>query len=147
VPTFGILIAQQKYAELDRMFWRITAVVFAVTIVGALGIWLLVLALHHLHHPFANRLLSPEPTAYLLLATIIATISLPMSTYLRAHKKEPLLRVSIIGGLLTGAAVIVLGKHYSADGVAIGYLIVTAIVTPFVALIWYRCRGEWHSVT
>jgi hypothetical protein len=28
--------------------------------------------------------------------------------------------------------------------VAIGYLIVTAILTPFVVLIWYRRREEWH---
>lgn len=143
-PRLAILIAQQRYSELDRLFWRITIVVFATTVVGALSIWLLVFALNRLHHPFANRLLSSVSTGYMLLATIIVSVSLPMSTYLRAHKKEPLLALSVIGGLLTGATVIVLGKYYSADGVAIGYLIVTAIVTPFVALIWYRRRGDWH---
>jgi O-antigen/teichoic acid export membrane protein len=144
-PLFGILIAQRRYAELDRLFWRITSSVIAVTAAGALGIWILVFSLNHLHHPFAARLLPPATTAYMLVATIIVCASLPMSTYLRAHKKEPLMGLSVVSGVLTGIAVAVLGKYYSADGVAIGYLAVMATVTPFVALIWYRRRAEWHA--
>jgi O-antigen/teichoic acid export membrane protein len=144
-PFFGLLIAQKRYAELDRMFWRVTAAVVAVTTVGALGIWTLVYVLGQLHHPFAARLLAPAATGYLLLATILAAASLPMATYLRAHKEEPLVTLSVITGLLMGIAVVILGKHYSADGVAIGYLAVTATMNPFVALIWYRRRAEWHA--
>ena len=144
-PSFGMLIAQKKYVELDRLFWRLTAIVFAVTALGAIGIWGFVYLLNQLHHPFAARLLTPASTGYLLVATIIMSTSIPMSTYLRAHKKEPLFMLSLIGGLLTGVAVVVLGKHYSAEGVAIAYLAVTAAVTPFVALIWYRRRAEWHA--
>jgi O-antigen/teichoic acid export membrane protein len=68
-----------------------------------------------------------------------------MSVYLRAHKKEPLVALSLISGALTAIAVVILGKHYSADGVALGYLIVMATVTPFVALIWRQRRAEWHG--
>jgi len=146
-PLFGILIAQQRYAELDRLFWRITLSVIAVTAAGAFGIWVLVFSLNHLHHTLAARLLPPATTAYMLLGTVIVCASLPMSTYLRAHKKEPLMGLSVVSGVLTGIAVVVLGKYYSADGVAIGYLAVMATVTPFVALIWHRRRAEWHAPT
>jgi len=125
-PLFGILISQRKYAELDRLFWRITSRVIAVTAAGAFGIWMLVFSLNQLHHPLAARLLPPGTTACMLLATIIVCASLPMSTYLRAHKKEPLMGLSVLSGVLTGIAVTVLGKYYSADGVAVGYLAVTA---------------------
>ncbi len=144
-PGFGILIAQQRYAELDRMFWQMTVVVLSVTIVGAVGIWTVVFLLNQLHHSFAIRLLPPAPTTYLLLATIIVSALLPMATYLRAHKKEPLLALSVTSGFLTGIAVVVLGRYYSAEGVAVGYLAVSATVTPFVALIWHRRRAEWHT--
>lgn len=146
-PQFGILIAQQKYTELDHLLWRLTAIVLAVTAVAALVTWAFVLVLHQLHHPFATRLLAPSSTGYLLLATFIMSASLPMSIYLRAHKKEPLLVLQLINGLLTGIAVLVLGKHYSAEGMVIGYLAVTALLTPFVALIWHRRRAEWHVPT
>ena len=144
-PVFGILIAQHKYAELDRIFWRLTAVVVFVTSAGGLGIWVLVKTLGALHHPLALRLLPPSSTAYLLVATIILAASLPMSTYLRAHKREPLLGISLASGFLTGVVVVIAGRFYSVEGVAIGYLAVMATVTPFVGLVWQRCRTDWHS--
>lgn len=143
-PVFGILITQHKYGELDRMFWRLTGVVILVTSVGALGVWTLVYALGALHHPLALRLLSPAATAYLLLATVILVAALPMSTYLRAHKKEPMLVLSLINGLFTGVVVLVMGRYYSAEGVALGYLAVMAMTTPFNVLVWRRRRAEWH---
>jgi hypothetical protein len=144
-PVFGVLIAQHKYGELDGMFWRLTAVVIFVTSLGALGIWALVFALGALHHPLALRLLSPTASAYFLLATVILASALPMSTYLRAHKKEPLLVLSLINGLLTGIVVVFMGRFYSAEGMAMGYLAVMALTTPFNVLIWQRCRTAWHS--
>jgi hypothetical protein len=68
-----------------------------------------------------------------------------MSAYMRAHKKEPLMLLSITNGVFTAVLVVILGKVYAASGVASGYLIITTIVTPFVALIWYRRRTEWHT--
>jgi len=144
-PIFGILIAQRNFYELDKIFWRLTAVVTSVTTAGALLIWVLVYSVGKLDHPFSQRMLSPTTTAYFLIATIILAAGLPMATYLRAHKKEPLLMLSIINGVITGIVVVVLGKYFSVDAVAMGYLAVMAIVTPFNVLVWYRCRIAWHG--
>jgi O-antigen/teichoic acid export membrane protein len=145
VPSFGILIAQGKYVELDRMFWKLTFTVIGLTVAGAIGVWSLVFLLNFLSHPLASRLLEPSTTAYLLVASIFYSVGLPMSAYLRAHRKEPLMMLSIANGVFTAILVVILGKFYAASGVALGYLIVTTIVTPFVALIWYRRRAEWHT--
>jgi hypothetical protein len=144
-PRFGLLIAEKKYEELDRIFWRVTITVVMIVCMGALTIWAGVVLLNALDSPFADRLLPPTPTACLLIATIIVSVSLPMSTYLRAHKKEPLMPLSLAMGVLTSAAVVVLGKYYSAAGVAFGYLLIMSTVTPFVALVWHRRRAEWHA--
>jgi len=143
-PYFGILVAQQRFVELDLEFWRVTAAVVVVTVLGASGIWVLVYALGGLNHPFASRMLTPAATGYLLLATTLVAGSMPMAAYLRAHKQEPLLGLSVVSGLLNGIAIVVLGRYYSAEGVTIGYLAVSALVVPFVALIWRRRREEWH---
>lgn len=145
-PVFGILIAQHNYAELDRMFWRLTKTVAGVAAAGGLAIWCGVYVLGALQHPFAPRLLAPQLTAYLLVATILQVLTVPMSVYLRAHKREPLLAVSMASGLLTGAVVVVMGRFYSVEGVTIGYLSVMAMVSPFVCVIWHRCRRAWHAV-
>lgn len=144
-PAIGILVAQQKYAELDKLFWRLTFTVVSLAILGAIGILSLTLLLHYVDSPFASRLLSPSATACLLLASVLYSVGLPMSAYLRGHKKEPLMVLSIAGGVCTGVLVIGLGKYYAATGVALGYLFVTVVTTPLVAYIWHQRRKEWHG--
>ena len=144
-PTFGILIAQERFDDLDRMFWRLSGIVVAFACAGAATIWTAVYAINAIDHPFAARLLPPRETGYLLLGTVIVCASLPMSTYLRAHKREPLLAVSLASGLLTGTAILVLGRSRGAEGVALGYLVSVALVTPFVVMVWQRRRKEWHA--
>jgi O-antigen/teichoic acid export membrane protein len=145
-PIFAILIAQQKYTELDKIFWRLTAIVISVSALGALTIWLMVYTLSVMQHPYALRLLSPTATAYLLLSTVLVASSLPMSTYLRAHKTEPLFLLSIASGVINGVVIIFTGRYYSADGMALGYLVITLLIIPFVYITWNRCRMTWHML-
>jgi O-antigen/teichoic acid export membrane protein len=143
-PAFGVLIAQRKYEVLDMKLWRLTRIVAVLTTVAALVIWVGIYTLSVLDLPLGRRLLSPLATACLLAAAVIQAISLPTSTYLRAHRKEPLLVLSVVTALLTAVVVVVTGRFFSVEGVAIGYLAVVALVTPFVWPIWRRCIREWH---
>ncbi len=147
IPQFGILIAQKRYRELDRLFWRLTVIVTAVVSLGGACLWLLVVILNRYQFALAKRVLPPLPTALFLLATIIYTASGTMSAYLRAHKKEPLVLISVFLAILVGLSTWYLGKYYSALGMAIGYLAGFTIVLPFTALIWRRSRRAWHEVT
>jgi O-antigen/teichoic acid export membrane protein len=56
-----------------------------------------------------------------------------------------LFALAVVSAALNGIAVVVLGKYYSVEGVTFGYLAVTAMVIPLVALVWYRRRIEWHT--
>jgi O-antigen/teichoic acid export membrane protein len=71
-------------------------------------------------------------------------MGLPIATYLRAHKKEPLTKISILGGILNGVMVIILGMKYGAMGIAIAYASITIITLPFLIKILSRKRREWH---
>ena len=144
-PAFGMMVAKSRWDELDRAFRQATHSIVAVVGVAAAIVWVAVYALAAMRHPFAQRLLTPADTALLLAATVLVCASLPMSTYLRAHKREPLLFVSLASGLLSAVTVIVAGQHFGARGVVAGYLAVTAMVTPFVVVVWRRRRSEWHA--
>jgi O-antigen/teichoic acid export membrane protein len=146
VPQFGMMVAQKRYDEMDRLFWRLTIIVTGITILGAAAIWLLVFGLNYYDSFFARRLLPPLPTALFLITAIIHAASLPMSTYMRAHKKEPLLFTSLIIGCLVGLSTWLLGKHYAALGMAMGYLTIYVMIFPVVVVIWQRCRNAWHIV-
>jgi O-antigen/teichoic acid export membrane protein len=149
VPRFGMLIAQRKYKELDHLFWRVTKIVMGITLLIAFAVWVLVYMLNtldfHLAKRLAARLLPPLPTGLFLLAQVFLISSIPFSSYLRAHKKEPLMFLSVLAGILTGLSTLILGKYYSATGMAIGYLSINMLLIPFVFLTWYRCRAAWHA--
>lgn len=144
VPQFGMLISRKEFEKLDSLFWRITKITAAITLLLSLCCLGAVHVLNMLRHPLAERLLPPLPAGMLLLAQMMTTLSLPFSSYLRAHKKEPLLTLSVLAGILTGVSTLFLGKHYSANGAVIGYLLVNMIIIPLVVVIWHRCRKTWH---
>lgn len=146
VPQFGMMVAQKRYDEMDRLFWRLMLIVTGITILGAVVLWLLVFGLNYYNHFLSHRLLSPLPTALFLIAAIIHTASMPMSTYIRAHKKEPLLFISLLFGVLVGLSTWLLGKHYSALGMAISYLTIYAMIFPMIVLVWQHFRNKWHSI-
>jgi len=145
VPQFGMMVAQKRYAEMDQLFWRLTIIVTCITILVAMAIWLLVCGLNYYDSFLARRLLPPLPTALFLITAIIHTASIPMSTYLRAHKKEPLLFLSVFLGCLVGLSTWLLGKHYAAFGMAVGYLVIYAMIFPMIVFVWQRCRRGWHN--
>ena len=143
-PKFGILIAKKRYAELDVLFFRLTKIFMFITILSAVMIWVAVYLLNKLNHPFATRMLPVFPTTLFLIAQLIVMLSTPFSVYMRAHKKEPLLFVSIAVGVSTALVTFVLGK-YSVIAIGFGYLTINVVLVPFIFLIWYRCRIIWHS--
>ena len=67
VPQFGMMVAQKRYAEMDRLFWRLMIIVTGITILGAMAIWLLVFGLNYYDSFLARRLLPPLPTALFLI--------------------------------------------------------------------------------
>lgn len=145
VPQFGMMIARREYNKLDTLFWRITKIVVSITILLGICIWFFIYMLNKLDYTLANRLLSPLTAGILIAAQVILTMSMPFSSYLRAHKKEPLLFISIMAGILTGLSTLILGKYYSAMGMVIGYFVVNLVLIPCVIIIWHRYRILWHS--
>ena len=145
VPQFGILVAQKRYDEMDRLFWRLMIIVTGSTILVGAAIFVLVLGLNYFDHFLARRLLSPLPTALFLIATIIYTASGLMAVYLRAHKKEPFLFISILLVVLVGLSTWLLGKHYSVLGIAAGYLTIYVMIFPITVFVWRHWRIKLHG--
>lgn len=145
-PQFAVMIARKEYKALDQILYRIIAVTLGVLLAGGLALWLLVYVLNVINHPFATRLLPPLPMALLLFGVVAALALHPTGVYLRAHKKEPYVAMSIVAGLLIGLLSLVLGRKFGAIGVSTAYLVSNLILFPWGLFIFYRCRHEWHCV-
>jgi hypothetical protein len=140
VPQFGVLIARRDFAQLDRLFFRVVSTVALVISILATCSWGAIYALHTFYPRVGNRLIDPLPAGIFLAAQGIFSASTPFSAYLRAHKREPLMQLSVIAALLTAVSTLVLGAKYSITGIATGYLAVNLIIIPLVVLKWLRFR-------
>eukprot|EP00913_Durusdinium_trenchii_P023457 g22035.t1 len=145
IPRFGALIAEKQYAELDRLFRKVTVIsVGAVSLGGVAlcgGVWLL----NALQWQLAERILNPLDTAIFMAGFAILQLSHCQAAYIRAHKRDPLLRVNLASYVLIGAGVWYFGAQYGPTGAGLAYLSVIVLVTaPFHTLLWNRCRADWH---
>ena len=144
-PQFGILVAQGNYRVLDEMFRRALQTSLGLAALGALGAWAGVLLLQGFHPDYAARLLPLLPLG-LLIVYRVTNISLTgMALYLRAHKREPLMGVSLVNALLVGLVLSTCGRAYGPTGAIAGSLVVTLVWTlPAGYRVFRRCRAEWH---
>lgn len=144
-PQFGMLVAARNYRELDTLFFRMLwRSLLALLLAGSLVLGLL-LALQAGGWHLQERLLDPGTTAIFLLALLIYQIPSCLATYMRAHKREPLLIANIVFCTAVGLAVWWGGSRYGARGAAWGYLAVVALqMLPHYTLIWWLHRQQWH---
>jgi hypothetical protein len=145
VPIYGMLISQRRYSELDRLWQRCTVVSLGVMVLGSVAILGLLLVIRGTGWSLAERLLPPVPTAVFLSAAFFAQISQCLSGYLRAHKQEPILVLSVVTGLAMGLMVWVAGGCLGATGAATGSLLIWMANVIWERSIWQQCRAEWHA--
>ena len=143
-PRYGIFIARNDYVGLDRFWLRCSMVSLLVIFLGALGLWALLYSFKTMAIPFSERLLSPLPVGMFLFALIPTQVVQCMATYLRAHKREPIVVASVTSCLLTGFLVWLLGSKFGPVGAAGAYASVMAATAIWIAYIWSYCRKVWH---
>jgi hypothetical protein len=143
---FGSLIARKAYSELDHIFFRALWQSVGVCATGALVIWLGFLCLHLSGHSLAKRVLDPFSLALLLSTAPISAITFAEATYLRAHKQEKFLLISVTSAVLIGSSTLFFGKYFGSFGVAAGALAVgLAIALPLGTYTFVKYRRVWHA--
>jgi hypothetical protein len=140
------MIARKEYHLLDTLFFRSVKQALAVSVIGALVIWLGVEGLNFGHFALANRLLSPLCVGLLLAASTVNIVVTSEAIYLRAHKQEKFLGVSVLSASLIGASTYFLGKYQGAAGVVFGYLGLTVCVSlVYGTHTFIKYRRLWHA--
>lgn len=143
---FGSLVARRDWAQMDRMFFPCLWQSTAALILEETGFWLLRLELHHIHHRLDGRLLDPLPLGLLMGATVVSHIAAAQSIYLRAHKQEPFLLPSLLGGVLISLSSLLLCRPFGATGMMAGYLAVSLTVgLGLGTAIFVQKRRQWHD--
>lgn len=145
-PDFGKLIAVQNWKNLDRQFYRVLLQSATLASIGAFSGWCIIWFLQK-NYTVGQRFIPAWHAAFLLGAVCVQTVNSAFAIYLRAHKKEPLMTITVLVSIFQGALTWFLGMRYSTLGVTVGYFLVSLLfIFPSFFLIWKRCRAEWHAV-
>ena len=144
-PEFGKLVALRDWDRLDQLFFRTIKHAFGLVMVGAIVgvglIWFL-----QENFSIGQRFIPAGHAALLFGSVCFQTVSGSFANYLRAHKIEPLMKMTVIASILQGVATWYLGKSYASLGVTAGFFTISSLfVLPYVLTVWKRCRREWHT--
>jgi O-antigen/teichoic acid export membrane protein len=143
---FGALIARKEYRALDTLFFLALRQSVAVCAAGAVCVWATDVYLNLGHFRFAQRILSPVALGLMLLGTILNVFVFGEALYLRAHKQEKFLLISVFCAILTVCSTYYLGKRYGALGMVSGNLAIGLLMgLPLGTYTFLKYRRIWHE--
>jgi hypothetical protein len=143
---YGALIARGEFEELDRLFF--SSLWQSLVVIAACGtiLWSAAAYLHYVGHSLSHRILPLFPLALLIGAGVLNHVVIAEAIYLRAHKEEPFLWVSVIIAALTSSSAYLLGRPWGALGMMVGYFSAILVVgTGVGSWIFVRKRRAWHQ--
>ena len=149
VPLFSKLIALKDFLKLDEVFKRtlrqmITVCLFLlVVMIGGIGI-IRYFDISLNGESFGNRFLNYIPMSLMMIALFVNQFVNSWATYLRCHKKEPYLLISIVSAILCSLSTIFLGKYYGINGITSGYCLIMIALMPWSYYIYMSCKNKWH---
>lgn len=149
VPLYSKLIALKDYLTLDSIFGKtlkqMVSVCALLLLVFFLAIWLLNVSQFKFgDHIIAERFLPYIPLLLMMMTVYLQQYTASWATYLRCHKQEPFLVISICGGIADGLSTLIFGNLYGLYGMTIGYCILTLLFFPWGYWIYKTKKAEWH---
>ena len=150
VPILSGYIAQKKYDTLNSIFSstlkKMTIVCSMLLVLFFTFIWILKLTELSVNgNVFGNRFLDYLPLALMCIPIYLNQYVSAWATYLRCHKQEPYLILSIVTGLLCLASTYYLGIKFGLYGMTIGYLVIKMSTFWWAYKIFRDKRCEWHT--
>ncbi len=144
IPLFGQMIVNKEYYKLDNLFFLTLKKSFYAYLIGSGLILTTVLFLSFLKVDAVNRILDSASFSLLLVPTALTIVTISQAIYLRAHKQEPFIWISVTQAILTCFSVIILGHFWGIIGIIIGNAITLIIVFILGTIVFIRKRKFWH---
>ena len=145
VPRLAFHAATNAYREMDSLFRRATVSSLALACTGAAVFFAGLLVTRKLGLDIATRFLPPLETALLLAAIVLQQLRFAMGSYLRAHKQEPLVLLSVLEALVAIPVFTFLGSCFGAIGMVLGFLGLTTLTLVPAIFTFEHCRNLWHG--
>lgn len=150
IPFYSKLIALKDYLHLDVIFKKTLMQMTSICLVALIGFFIVIVLLNVTELQFNGRVIAFRFLPYLPLLFMMIPVYLQQfvnswATYLRCHKQEPFLIISICSGLSTAVSTLVFGKMYGLYGITIGYCVLSMMHFPWSYHIYKTKKIKWHE--
>ena len=150
IPTFSGLIAQKKYIQLDTLFNNTVLQTFVLNVILLTGMFAVIFGIRYFNitvegKNLGDRFLPYLPMLFMMLPILLNHIISAWATYLRCHKKEPMMVLSIAMGIACTLSTVLLGKYYGVLGMTTGYMILCAVSLICTYFIFINNKRKWHQ--
>jgi O-antigen/teichoic acid export membrane protein len=150
VSTFSSLVATKNYNKLDEIFNKS---ILQSSIVNAIILIFLISGILFLRHyqiiilgkNIEERFLPNFSLLMMSFSIFFNHISSSLATYLRSHKKEPLVLQSIIVAILCTLSTFGLGNRFGVQGITTGFSIISLFALFWIIYIFLKKKREWHN--
>ena len=149
VFCFSELIALRRYFELDRIFNKVLkqSVFISGFLLALVFITIFIFRESNIYIKninIADRFLDYKPMFFLALSLFLNQFVFSWATYLRCHKREPYMWLSIITAVLCLLSTFLLGNIFGVLGITFGYFIITIGTFVSAFIIYHNKKKDWH---
>lgn len=131
------LAAKRKIIDLKKLILKYSIMSLIINIIGFISFYVFLMVIEKSYNSYINKFLNFTDLLIFMSGALAINLTVPASFYLRSFKQEPLTVVTGIGGVLSIIISYYAAKHFGMHGIAIGYLILNAIVLlPLVYLVY-----------
>ena len=146
IPLFSTLVARRGYKELDVIFGKTLRQLLLVNALSLVLFVVLIEGLSQYHSPFRERFLPLLPLFMLCLTTFVNQFVFSWATYLRCHKQEPFLLISVLNGVLCVLSSIFAGRYFGVLGMVTGYTLLNILIGGVGGYyVFTTKKKEWHG--
>lgn len=149
VPRLSGYISLKQYDKLDYVFNSTFRQVITIGF-GFVSLFVAVLILFQSYNiilfgiNFSDRFLPIVPLLLMAWSTYSMMPVNCWATYLRCHKKEPLMLNSVVMGLLCCSSTFILGNLHGLMGIVIGFATLRLLSMLWIRAVYIRKKNEWH---
>lgn len=146
-PVYGQLIATNQRAALDVLFRRGLLQSLGILIVGVVTLWLAVFYLNITGSPYAVRVVPLNLFTWLCVVCLANHIVFSEAAYLRAHKQEPFLGITVMGAVSTVILVVLFVPQWGVAGAVYSY-VASALLFGLVggSVVFFRKRKQFNEL-
>jgi hypothetical protein len=137
-PLFASLVASNDRGALNRTFIESSARSSSFVLAACLGFLGLAWTLNRVQSPVGARVADLPVLACLAGVTVANSFIFAAATYMRAHKQEPMLAPSIVGGALTFTMVVLAAPRGALLTVFLYMLITLLVGVPWTVILLRR---------